>query len=92
MNREMPAHVARPVTALRDEAGCAVQGAEVPLLGMTCKPDVADLRESPVTAVARCLTALGATVRFHDPHHASGRHQRSCPWGDPQARSTGEAG
>lgn len=92
VNREMPAHVARRVTALRDEAGCAVQGTEVPLLGMTCKPDVADLRQSPASAVARCLTALGATVRFHDPHHPIGRHQRSCPWGDSQARSTGEAG
>ncbi|MFF9127656.1 nucleotide sugar dehydrogenase [Streptomyces sp. NPDC014889] len=67
VNREMPAHVARRVTALLGEAGRGIRGAEVLLLGVSYKPDVADLRESPATAVARCLTALGATVRFHDP-------------------------
>ncbi|OIJ98445.1 nucleotide sugar dehydrogenase [Streptomyces colonosanans] len=68
VNHEMPAHVARRVTGLLGDAGCSTGGAEVLLLGVSYKPDVADLRESPATAVARCLTGLGATVRFHDPY------------------------
>jgi nucleotide sugar dehydrogenase len=68
VNRGMPAHVAQRVTELLGDAGRRIQGAEVLLLGASYKPDVADLRESPATAVARCLTGLGATVRFHDPH------------------------
>ena len=68
VNHEMPAHVARRVTGLLGDAGCSIAGAEVLLLGVSYKPDVADLRESPATAVARCLAGLGATVRFHDPY------------------------
>ncbi len=68
VNHEMPAHVARRVTGLLGDAGRPVEGAEVLLLGVSYKPDVADLRESPATAVARCLTGLGATVRYHDPY------------------------
>ncbi|MDT0461869.1 nucleotide sugar dehydrogenase [Streptomyces gibsoniae] len=70
VNRDMPAHVADRVTGLLRDAGRGIEGAEVLLLGVSYKPDVADLRESPATAVARRLMALGATVRFHDPHVA----------------------
>ena len=37
------------------------------LLGVTYKPDIADVRESPAFAVARLLRHEGATVTYHDP-------------------------
>ncbi|RVU23679.1 nucleotide sugar dehydrogenase [Streptomyces antnestii] len=70
VNHAMPDHVAQRVTGLLGEAGRRIEGAEVLLLGVSYKPDIDDLRETPATAVARCLTGLGATVRFHDPHVA----------------------
>ncbi len=68
INAGMPAYVAQRVAGLLQESGVAVGGASVLLLGVTYKADVADLRESPATDVARSLIALGAHVSFHDPY------------------------
>jgi len=68
INAGMPGYVAQRVAALLQESGVAVDGASVLLLGVTYKADVADLRESPATNVARSLIAMGAHVCFHDPY------------------------
>ncbi|TPQ23693.1 nucleotide sugar dehydrogenase [Streptomyces sporangiiformans] len=70
VNQDMPAHVARRVAGLLADAGRPVRGAQVLLLGVSYKPDVADLRESPAIAVAQQLAELGAQTLFHDPHVA----------------------
>jgi UDP-N-acetyl-D-glucosamine dehydrogenase len=68
VNAAMPAHVVGLVAdALNDEAK-ALRGSRVLLLGITYKPDVADLRESPPLEVLRLLRAKGATAVYHDPH------------------------
>lgn len=67
VNDRMPGYV---VTRIRDairRAGAACRGARVLLLGVTYKPDVADLRESPAVAVVRGLRAAGIDVTYHDP-------------------------
>jgi UDP-N-acetyl-D-mannosaminuronate dehydrogenase len=38
------------------------------LLGVTYKPDVADVRETPALPVARGLRDEGAQLLYHDPH------------------------
>jgi UDP-N-acetyl-D-glucosamine dehydrogenase len=38
------------------------------LLGVTYKPNIADVRESPAAPLAKRLIAAGAQVGFHDPH------------------------
>src|SRR5690606_13699645 len=43
-------------------------GANVLLLGVTYKPDIADQRESPAVPLALSLERKGARVSFHDPH------------------------
>lgn len=73
INAGMPAYVAQRAATLLDEAGIAMSEASVLLLGVTYKADVADLRESPATDVARSLIALGARVSFHDPYVSSWR-------------------
>ncbi|WP_424189125.1 nucleotide sugar dehydrogenase [Actinokineospora sp. G85] len=66
VNAGMPGHVARRV---RDAlAGRPVAGARVLLIGVTYKPDVADLRQTPAVSVVRRLRAMGAEVAYHDPH------------------------
>jgi nucleotide sugar dehydrogenase len=68
INATMPAYVAQRAQNLLNEAGVAVNGASVLLLGVTYKPDIADQRESPALPLARRLCALGARVGYHDPY------------------------
>jgi UDP-N-acetyl-D-glucosamine dehydrogenase len=68
VNAAMPAHVVGLVAdALNDDAK-PLRGSRVLLLGITYKPDVADLRESPPLEVLRLLRAKGADAVYHDPH------------------------
>ena len=68
INNSMPAYVARRVQDLLNRDCKAVRGASVLLLGVTYKPDIADVRESPAAPLAKCLIAAGAIVSFHDPY------------------------
>ena len=68
INAGMPAYVVRRAQDLLNEAGKALNGSTVLLLGVTYKPDIADQRESPAKPVAEQLQAMGAEVRFHDPY------------------------
>lgn len=71
INAGMPAYVVRRVQDILNEDGKALRGANVLLLGVTYKPDIADQRESPAKPIAQQLIDKGARVSFHDPHVAS---------------------
>ncbi len=76
INATMPAYVARRAQNLLNDAGKAVNGATVLLLGVTYKPNIADQRESPATPLARRLSGLGAKLMLPRPaRHATG----TCP-------------
>ncbi len=68
INQMMPAYIARRVQSLLNDEGRPVRGSKVLLLGTTYKPDIADQRESPSSAVASELASLGAELYYHDPH------------------------
>jgi nucleotide sugar dehydrogenase len=68
INATMPAYVAHRAQNLLNEAGMAINGSTVLLLGVTYKPNIADQRESPAVPLARHLLTLGAKVSFHDPY------------------------
>jgi UDP-N-acetyl-D-glucosamine dehydrogenase len=70
INAAMPAYVVSRIQELLNDVGRAVRGSEVLLVGVTYKPDVADLRESPALEVLRRLRELGAEVRYADPYVA----------------------
>lgn len=70
INAGMPAYVKRRIQDLLNEQGKALKGANVLLLGVTYKPNIADQRESPVRPLARELVGAGANVVFHDPYVA----------------------
>ncbi|MER7916201.1 MULTISPECIES: nucleotide sugar dehydrogenase [unclassified Streptomyces] len=64
----MPDHVVdRALTILTETAG-RPEGARALLLGVTYKPDVADIRETPARQVAAGLLAAGVEVSYHDPY------------------------
>jgi UDP-N-acetyl-D-glucosamine dehydrogenase len=68
INATMPAYVARRAQNILNDAGQAINGANVLLLGVTYKKDVSDQRESPAIALAQRLQGLGAKLSYHDPY------------------------
>jgi UDP-N-acetyl-D-glucosamine dehydrogenase len=68
INQQMPYHcVAKAARALND-AGRAVKGARILIVGVAYKPGVADVRESPALKIISLLREQGAEVVYHDPH------------------------
>jgi len=68
VNAQMPGYVASRIAEVLNDAGKAVKGARILVLGVSYKPDVGDLRESPAVKVIGQLHRRGATVLFHDPY------------------------
>jgi UDP-N-acetyl-D-glucosamine dehydrogenase len=62
VNEAMPEYVADRITRL-----CGAKHPKVLLVGITYKPDVNDLRESPALQILRQLRADGLDVMYHDP-------------------------
>jgi UDP-N-acetyl-D-glucosamine dehydrogenase len=68
VNAQMPYHcVAKAQRALND-CGRSVKGARIAVLGVSYKPGVGDVRESPALKIISLLRDLGANVLYHDPH------------------------
>jgi UDP-N-acetyl-D-glucosamine dehydrogenase len=68
VNQQMPYHcVAKAQRALNDR-GLSVKGARVAIIGVSYKPGVGDVRESPALKILALLRDLGAEVIYHDPH------------------------
>jgi UDP-N-acetyl-D-glucosamine dehydrogenase len=68
VNQQMPYHcVAKAQRALND-AGLSVKGSRITVFGVSYKPGVGDIRESPALKIIALLRELGAEVRYHDPH------------------------
>jgi UDP-N-acetyl-D-glucosamine dehydrogenase len=68
INQAMPyVCVDRIVRALND-AGKAVRGSRIVLLGVSYKPGVGDTRESPALKILELLRGGGGELVYHDPH------------------------
>jgi UDP-N-acetyl-D-glucosamine dehydrogenase len=68
VNQQMPYHcVAKAQRALNDR-GLSVKGARVTVIGVSYKPGVGDVRESPALKIITLLQDLGAEVSYHDPY------------------------
>jgi UDP-N-acetyl-D-glucosamine dehydrogenase len=66
INAGMPAYWVNKAAEALNEARKAVKGSRVLVLGVTYKPDVEDVRESPALDIIKLLEARGAVVSFHD--------------------------
>jgi UDP-N-acetyl-D-glucosamine dehydrogenase len=67
VNRAMPAHVVTLVGDSLNDRGRALRGASVLVMGVTYKPDVNDVRESPALEIIEMLERKGAHVTYADP-------------------------
>jgi len=68
INSRMPGYVVDRAAELLNRHAKPLNGANVLLLGVTYKRDIADQRESPARPIARRLIARGAVLAYHDPH------------------------
>ena len=68
VNSEMPAFWVRKVAERLNEDAKALRGSTVLVLGVTYKPDIDDVRESPALDIIRLLRQQGAEVQYHDPY------------------------
>ena len=67
-NRAMPAHVLSLVSAGLNDAGRALKGARILVLGVAYKRGIGDTRESPAYEIITTLRRKGAQVSYADPH------------------------
>jgi UDP-N-acetyl-D-glucosamine dehydrogenase len=68
VNQQMPYHCVMKVERALNDAGLPVRGARIAVLGVSYKPGVGDVRESPALKILSLLGALGAELVYHDPH------------------------
>ena len=85
VNEEMPYFCRSLVSqALNHHAQRAMKGSKILVLGVSYKPDIGDLRESPALKLISLLQNAGADVAYHDPHvpriHEEGIALSSVPY------------
>ena len=68
VNQQMPYHCVAKVERVLNDAAKAVRGSRIAVFGVSYKPGVGDVRESPALKIIALLSALGADLVYHDPH------------------------
>jgi UDP-N-acetyl-D-glucosamine dehydrogenase len=68
VNQQMPYHCVMKVERALNDEGLPTRGARIAVLGVSYKPGVGDVRESPALKIIALLRALGAELVYHDPH------------------------
>jgi UDP-N-acetyl-D-glucosamine dehydrogenase len=68
VNQHMPFHVVDLAEQALSNAGVALRGAHVLVLGVAFKRDIDDARNSPAERVMELLEKRGANVSYHDPY------------------------
>jgi UDP-N-acetyl-D-glucosamine dehydrogenase len=83
INTNMPRYVVSRVQDALNQAGKALKGARLLVIGVAYKPNVSDVRESPALDVIGLLREKGAAVDYFDPFVPSIEHEgwglRSVP-------------
>ena len=87
VNQQMPYHCVAKVDRALNERSRPVRGSRVGLLGVSYKPGLGDVRESPALKIIEILGRLGAEVAYHDPHVPRLAELQSTPLHDLSAGS-----
>jgi UDP-N-acetyl-D-glucosamine dehydrogenase len=75
VNASMPAYWVNKVVEALNGVRKPLNGSQVLVLGVTYKPNIDDLRESPALDVIKLLDERGAITCFHDPFVKSLAHE-----------------
>jgi UDP-N-acetyl-D-glucosamine dehydrogenase len=68
VNQQTPFFAVEKIERALNDLSRPVRGSKVLLLGVSYKPGVGDIRESPALKILARLRALGAEPIYHDPH------------------------
>lgn len=68
INKSMPSHVVEVVSRSLNFQNKAIKESKILVLGLSYKPDINDMRESPSLEIIKLLSESGAVVEFHDPY------------------------
>jgi UDP-N-acetyl-D-glucosamine dehydrogenase len=68
VNQQMPHHCVAKLQRTLNDRGRPVRGSRIALLGVSYKPGVGDVRESPAFKIITLLDELGAEIVYHDPY------------------------
>ena len=68
VNQAMPYFCLEKIERSLNDAGKAVRGAKVLVVGVAYKGGTSDMRESPALKIIGLLQDRGAVVSYHDPH------------------------
>jgi UDP-N-acetyl-D-glucosamine dehydrogenase len=82
VNQSMPYYCRSLISqALNHGAGKSLAGSKVLVLGVSYKPDIEDMRESPALKIIELIRNAGADVSYHDPFVPELPHEglRSVP-------------
>ncbi|USG63402.1 nucleotide sugar dehydrogenase [Brevibacillus ruminantium] len=71
INNSMPDHVVYKTSVILNMYAKSIRNSRVLLLGMSYKPDIDDLRESPSLQVYELFKEAGALVDYYDPYAKS---------------------
>jgi UDP-N-acetyl-D-glucosamine dehydrogenase len=66
VNQKMPYFCVERITRALNEHSKAVRGSRVAIIGVSYKPGVGDLRESPALKIIKLLSGSGAQIVYHD--------------------------
>jgi UDP-N-acetyl-D-glucosamine dehydrogenase len=90
INTAMPGYVVSMVEkALQERDSSSIDGARILLVGVSYKPNVEDIRETPAFTLIELLEAAGGEVAYYDPYvpeipltrdHAPLAGRRSVEW------------
>jgi UDP-N-acetyl-D-glucosamine dehydrogenase len=66
VNQDMPYFCVERISRALNDQSKSVKGSRVAIVGVSYKPGVGDLRESPALRIVRLLRERGADVSYHD--------------------------
>jgi UDP-N-acetyl-D-glucosamine dehydrogenase len=79
INTYMPYYVVERIREVLNNAGKALKGTKILVLGVAYKKDIDDQRESPSLRIIQLLQGQKAKVRYNDPHVPLCRGHRHYP-------------
>ncbi|HCJ52881.1 MAG TPA: hypothetical protein DHV25_04150 [Candidatus Kerfeldbacteria bacterium] len=68
INNSMPAYVVNQLIRILNDIGKPLKGTTVGVLGLSYKPNVGDIRESPSLKIIELLRSFSANVHVYDPY------------------------
>jgi UDP-N-acetyl-D-glucosamine dehydrogenase len=68
INQQMPYHCVQRIERALNDIARPLRDSRIMILGVSYKPGVGDIRESPALRIMEVLAERGADISYHDPH------------------------